>query len=117
MMARLARNNVLRSLLPLPHSDCRFVGRRVRLACGFLLAAPALSAAVGKAAHIVIVADTRRFTGWKAWCAGLYNDSHLAFALLTILIVPTVGLLLGKITSLAMARLGINLKSRELAED
>jgi len=65
---------------------------------------------------IVIVADSRRFTGWQAWWTNLYNDSHLGFALITILIIPTVGLILGKLTGWLLARTGINLKTRELAE-
>ncbi len=65
---------------------------------------------------IVIVADSRRFTGLRAWWIDLYNDSHLLFALVTVIVVPAVGLLLGKLTSVAMARIGINLKSREVAE-
>jgi hypothetical protein len=46
----------------------------------------------------------------------LYNESHLLFAILTILIIPAVALVLGRLTGLVMARLGINLKSRDLAE-
>ncbi len=75
-----------------------------------VLAAPAADDA------IVIVADSRRFTGWKAWWTNLYNESHLYFALLTIIIVPLVGIMLGSLTSVVMARIGINLRSRELAE-
>ena len=48
--------------------------------------------------RIVLVADSRRFTGWEAWWANLYNESHLYFALLTIIIVPVLALSLGKLT-------------------
>lgn len=73
--------------------------------------------AVGeKADAIVIVADSRKFSGLRGWWANLYNESHLLFALLTIVILPLTGLLLGKLTGALMTRLGINLKSRELAE-
>jgi hypothetical protein len=65
---------------------------------------------------VVIVADSRRFTGWKAWWTNLYNESHLGFALVTIVIVPVIGLILGKVTGWLLARTGVNLKSRELAE-
>jgi hypothetical protein len=51
-----------------------------------------------------------------AWTANLYNESHGAFALLTILTIPILGLLLGTMTGLLMRCLGINLKSRVLAE-
>ena len=82
---------------------------------GLALAPARLLAERGDSA-IVIVADSRRFTGLRAWWTNLYNDSHLLFALVTVIVVPAVGLLLGKLTSVAMARIGINLKSREVAE-
>jgi len=75
-----------------------------------------LFAAEGKAGAIVIVADSRRFTGWRAWWTNLYNDSHLYFAVLTVLIIPAAGAALGLLTGLAMRHIGINLKSRDLAE-
>ena len=82
-----------------------------------LVLLPAQLLAVGGGGDaIVIVADSRRFTGWEAWWTNLYNDSHLGFALITILIIPTVGLILGKLTGWLLARTGINLKTRELAE-
>jgi hypothetical protein len=64
----------------------------------------------------VLVADSRRFTGWQAWWTNLYNESHLYFALTTIVTIPLVGFLLGSITAFLMGRLGINLKTRVLAE-
>ena len=91
--------------------------RRLRDAALFLALLPAcLFAAGGGGARIVIVADSRGLSGWKAWWTNLYNDSHLWFALLTILIVPSAGLALGKVTGWLLARTGVNLKTRELAE-
>jgi len=81
-----------------------------------LLIPTQLLAAAGKAEAIVIVADSRRFTGWKAWWTNLYNESHLLFALATIVIIPTLGLILGSLTGLLLSRIGIDLRSRELAE-
>lgn len=82
-----------------------------------LLWLQAAAFAAGPAAEkIVIVADSRRFTGWRAWWMNLYNESHLWFALLTITIIPLLGVLLGVLTDFFMARIGINLKSRVLAE-
>jgi hypothetical protein len=94
---------------------------RKRLARIAALSATLLSAlpsfAVGaKADSIVIVADTRQFSGVRGWWANLYNESHLLFALVTILILPLTGLVLGKITGAMVARLGVNLSSRDLAE-
>lgn len=81
-----------------------------------LILIPAQVLAAEKAEAIVIVADSRRFTGWKAWWTNLYNESHLLFALATIVIIPTLGAILGTLTSLLMSRIGIDLRSRELAE-
>jgi hypothetical protein len=73
-------------------------------------------AAGGGGDMIVIVADSRKFSGVVAWSANLYNESHAHFALLTILTIPLLGLLLGTLTGWLLRLLGINLKSRVLAE-
>jgi hypothetical protein len=73
-------------------------------------------AAAPKSDAMVIVADSRKFSGWKAWWANLYNESHFLFALITIIVIPATALLLGRLTGSLVARLGINLKSRELVE-
>jgi hypothetical protein len=78
---------------------------------------PEIVAAAGpKAAPLVIVADTRKFSGWEAWWTNLYNESHLYFALLTVVIIPVVGLIFGVLADLIMGHIGLDLKSRELAE-
>ena len=64
----------------------------------------------------VIVADSRKFTGWQARWADLYNESHFWFAAITVFILPVTALILGRLTGWFMAQLGINLRSRELAE-
>lgn len=81
----------------------------------FLLAAPLLSAAE-TAGAIVIVADTRKLEGLRAWWGNLYNDNHLHFALMTVVLIPLVGVILGTLADLVMGRLGIDLKSRALRE-
>ena len=90
----------------------------IRVLTAVLLAASQMPclAAGGGGEPIVFVADSRPFTGWKAWLTNLYNESHFYFALLTIVSIPLLGLTLGKATGFLMARLGINLKSRVLAE-
>ena len=78
---------------------------------------PALVQAAGPAAaNIVIVADTRKTTGLLRWWADLYNESHLYFALLTIVLIPVIGVVFGTLADLVMSHIGIDLKSRELAE-
>ena len=90
-------------------------GMRTVLVALFLGVAGILTAA--PSGHpIVIVADSRRFTGWRAWWTNLYNESHLLFALLTIIIIPSLALVMGALTEFVLARIGINLKSRVLAE-
>ncbi|MDI6775803.1 MAG: hypothetical protein QMD03_00940 [Syntrophales bacterium] len=73
-------------------------------------------AAGEKASPLVIVADTRKLTGWEAWFANLYNESHVYFTLLTVVTIPIVGVILGILADLVMNRIGIDLSSRELAE-
>jgi hypothetical protein len=78
---------------------------------------PELVLAAGeKADLIVIVADTRRLTGWEAWWANLYNESHAYFTIVTVITIPLVGLILGLLADFVMKRIGIDLTSRELAE-
>ena len=81
-----------------------------------LLPEIALAGGGGKIENVVIVADTRKFTGWEAWWTNLYNESHLYFALLTIVLIPTIGVIFGVAADLIMSIVGIDLKNRELAE-
>lgn len=82
-----------------------------------LLALPSYAlAAGGGGAPIVIVADTRKLDGVLAWWANLYNESHLQFTVLTIILIPTVGVMFGVIADIIMNWIGIDLKSRDLAE-
>jgi len=65
---------------------------------------------------IVIVADTRHLSGLMAWWGNLYNESHVYFMLLTIVLIPLIGVAFGLIADLIMGHMGIDLESRELAE-
>ena len=76
----------------------------------------ALAAGGGKSAPVVIVADTRKLDGIMAWWANLYNESHLQFMILTIIIIPITGVIFGVLADIVMGWIGIDLKSRELAE-
>lgn len=87
------------------------------LAGMLFLLIPELALAAGeKADLIVIVADTRRLTGWQAWWANLYNESHAYFTVVTVISIPTVGLILGFVADVVMKQIGIDLTSRELSE-
>jgi hypothetical protein len=82
-----------------------------------ILLAPGAALAAGeKVANLVVVADTRKLTGWEAWWANLYNESHFYFTLVTVVSIPVIGLLFGVLADLVMGHIGIDLKSRELAE-
>jgi len=82
-----------------------------------LLPSHLLAAAPEKGDAIVIVADSRNLTGLSAWWVNLYNDSHLHFALLTVVVIPLGGAILGGIADWLMGRIGIDLKSRTLREN
>jgi hypothetical protein len=82
-----------------------------------VLLMPGLALAAGpKAAPLVVVADTRKVSGWMAWWTNLYNESHLMFAIVTVIIIPIVGLIFGILADLVMGKIGLDLRSRELAE-
>ena len=88
-----------------------------RIGALFLLMGPAIAAAAGgKAEPIVFVADSRKFSGIMAWFANLYNESHLWFAMLTVLIIPVIGVILGLLADRVMSHIGIDLTSRDVAE-
>ena len=85
-------------------------------AAAMLMMPDVVLAAGEKASLLVIVADTRKLSGWEAWFANLYNESHLYFTIVTVITIPIVGVLLGLLADLVMTRIGIDLKSRELSE-
>jgi hypothetical protein len=65
---------------------------------------------------MVLVADTRKYSGWEAWWGNIYNEGHLEFALITTIAIPVAGAILGLLADLVMSRIGIDLKNRALAE-
>jgi len=93
------------------------IGKILVLLTAMVLGLPgALMAAGGGGTAIVIVADSRRLSGIMAWWANMYNESHLYFTILTIVIIPLVGVIFGLLADVVMHFVGIDLKSRELAE-
>jgi hypothetical protein len=80
------------------------------------LTAQTALAAGGGGAPIVMVADSRKLTGIMAWWANLYNESHFYFTLLTIILIPLIGVIFGVLADIIMHFVGIDLKSRDLAE-
>lgn len=73
-------------------------------------------AAGGGGAPIVIVADTRFLDGTMHFWASLYNESHTQFAILTVILIPLIGVIFGLLADVVMNRIGIDLKKRSVAE-
>jgi len=85
------------------------------LAAIMLLPSMALAAG-GGAAPIALVSDTRKLEGLMQWWGSMYNHSHMDFTILTCVMIPVVGCVLGWGADLVMHWIGIDLKNRELAE-
>jgi hypothetical protein len=109
---------LLRALHAIPSRGGSAVGRLVTLLSAAVVWLPlnALAAGGGSAEPIVFVADSRRFSGWASWFSNLYNESLFYFTVLTVVTIPVLGVVLGTIADLVMARIGINLRSRSVAE-
>ncbi len=92
--------------------------RIIAFTIGIGLLAPefVLAAGGGPVDKMVIVADTRNLSGIMSWWANMYNESHVEFTILTVIIIPAVGLCFGLLADVVMSWIGIDLKSRELAE-
>ncbi|MDD5175344.1 MAG: hypothetical protein PHQ05_02825 [Sterolibacterium sp.] len=91
--------------------------KRVALILSILsMTAQTVLAAGGSDGLIVIVADSRNLSGVMAWWANLYNESHLYFTILTVVLIPLIGSIFGIVADFIMRLIGIDLKSRELAE-
>ncbi len=75
-----------------------------------------LAAGGGQVAPMVIVADTRKLEGLMKWWADLYNHSYVGFTVLTVVLIPIIGVIMGTLADIVMTHIGIDLKSRELAE-
>ncbi|MDL2316211.1 hypothetical protein LJC59_03930 [Desulfovibrio sp. OttesenSCG-928-A18] len=84
--------------------------------CLWMLPALAASAAGGGGAPIVIVSDTRKLDGIMRWWGSLYNESHLQFTLLTVVLIPVTGCIFGFIADIVMGWIGIDLTKRKVHE-
>lgn len=76
----------------------------------------AFAAGGGPVAPMVIVADTRQLDGIMKLWASMYNESHIQFTILTVVIIPVIGVIFGLLADIVMKRIGIDLGSRDLAE-
>lgn len=81
-----------------------------------LLLAPAVALAGSGGAPLVIVADTRHLSGIMSWWGTLYNEGRVTFTILTVILIPAVGILFGVLADMVLHLIGIDLSSRDLAE-
>lgn len=90
-------------------------GHWTALATLALLLLPAIAEAAGggKLENVIIVSDTRDLKGIMAWWGDLYNHSHVYFTVLTVVLIPTIGVIFGTVADLLMHTIGIDLKSRK----
>jgi hypothetical protein len=87
----------------------------VLAACLTLMPGLALAAG-GGAAPITLVSDTRKLSGLMLWWGNIYNDSHMEFTILTCVMIPLVGCILGFAADFILGMIGLDLTKRELAE-
>jgi len=66
--------------------------------------------------HPGMTAGAQPLEGWGRWWANLYNESHLLFAFLTVGLIVAIALVTAMLSNLLLSRIGIDLKSRVLAE-
>jgi len=74
------------------------------------------SAAGGGASLIILVSDTRKLDGIQKWWGNIYNESHTEFTILTCVMIPVVGCVLGFLADFILHAIGLDLSKRELAE-
>lgn len=88
----------------------------IGLALALPIFLPTIALAAKKKANVVMVADTRKLDGIFYWWAEMYNESHLFFAIMTMLIIPFLGCLLGWLADIVMNHIGIDLTHRDMSE-
>ena len=83
---------------------------------GALLLPSYALAAGGKASNLVVVADTRRVTGFMKYLSNLYNTDIWMFATWAVVLTAALGCVLGFLMDFIMERTGLDLKSRKIIE-
>ena len=85
---------------------------RVMIFFCLMLWFPVLVFAGEKAQPLNFIADTNGLSGIELWYANLYNSNKFYCALVTILVIPVVGFILGSIADFLISKTGLDLKSR-----
>lgn len=78
----------------------------------FFILFPANLLASEKAQPLSFIANTKGLSGFMLWYATLYNSNKLYCALVTVIILPVIGLILAKIADILIGKIGLDLKSR-----
>ena len=74
-------------------------------------------AAGGKAADLVVVADTRVLqSGIMKYFANLYNENILLFAVWAVVLTAVMGSVLGVVMDVIMKSTGLDLTKRKIVE-
>ncbi len=68
--------------------------------------------AAEKAQPLNFIANTKGLSGIELWYANLYNSNRFYCALVTIIVIPVVGFILGTIADFLISKIGLDLKSR-----
>jgi ABC-type Fe3+ transport system permease subunit len=94
-----------------------FFSRLATLVMTTALALPTYALASGEtAANIVVVADTRRVTGFLKYLSNLYNTDIWMYAVWTVVMTAVLGCVLGFLMDYIMERTGLDLRSRKIIE-
>lgn len=96
----------------------RNMKRIMALAVSMVAALPALAhAAAGKAADLVVVADTRVIdSGILRYFADLYNTNPTMNATWAVVLTAVYGCFLGVLMDFLLSRTGLDLTSRKIVE-
>ena len=91
--------------------------RLMTMAVTVALWLPSLALASGEAAgNIVVVADTRRVTGFMKYLSNMYNTDIWMYAVWAVVMTAALGCILGFLMDFIMSRTGLDLKSRKIIE-
>jgi hypothetical protein len=91
--------------------------RLMTMAVTAALLLPSWALASGEAAgNLVVVADTRRVTGFLKYLSNLYNTDIWMYAVWAVVMTAALGCTLGFLMDFIMERTGLDLRSRKIIE-
>jgi hypothetical protein len=93
-------------------SPAKRVFTKALVLLSFFILFPACLPASEKAQPLSFVANTKGLSGFMLWYASLYNSNKLYCALVTVIILPVVGLILATLADIIIGKIGLDLKSK-----